>query len=153
MPQDQGVCVVTSWDEGIEFHTDDPIAAQADWVHIEDQFRTAMDLLGRHHEVVGAFLDGGQGMMTYVLGNRGAAGKFILPAEDARFVAQAIEDGDLLGLWHTHPLGHRYPSPADWSGHPRGIPMYIVSVESDTEFMVLRFDDSNRPGVQADPDD
>jgi hypothetical protein len=53
--------------------------------------------------------------------------------------------GQLISIWHSHPLGHREPSLMDWDNHPHGVPMVIISLENDTEAMVLRYDDSERP--------
>ncbi len=132
-------CVVTVWPEGTEFHTDDAVVAEVDWRFIEDEFRADMDLHGRSRETVGIFIQGEQGIETEVLVNEGREGKFLLSSIEAVYVYQHIEAGTLLGVWHTHPHGQRNPSEADWAGHPAGVPMYIVSVESSDTFMVMKY--------------
>lgn len=155
MPQDLGTCVLTMGKDFLEYHSDDPVVAEANWNHIHYMSHLNVELFGRNVETVGMFtvMPNTLGsVITEVLRNVGPAGKFALSDGDAAQVYQCIEDGTLLGLWHTHPHGHRLPSAEDWAGHPHGVPMYIVSMEMDGELMVLRYDSSDRPGAQADPE-
>lgn len=73
------------------------------------------------------------------------AGKFALTTDDAWALWMCLDADELGGVWHSHPLGHREPSEADWVGHPRGVPLYIVVLLNSYETEVLRYDDADRP--------
>lgn len=148
MPQDlTGTCVLTTWEDGTEYHSDDPTTAEVDWRKIEAEARQVMELYGRHREVCGAFVQNGvAGVATVVLENVSEQdGQFMLGRRDTIWLYEQMEAGLLQGLWHTHPNGRRTPSEADWSGLPHGVPMYIISIESSTGMLVVRFDESDRP--------
>lgn len=72
-------------------------------------------------------------------------GRFDMSAEDCFEVYEAMAEGCLVGVWHSHPNGSRQPSKRDWDNHPHGVDMYIVCIESPSSAMVLRYCDDDRP--------
>ena len=80
-------------------------------------------------------------------------GEFAFDDATIAKVYELWDADDLLGIWHSHPRGMREPSILDWEGHPRGVPMFIVVLDLDSDgpaaddcrAEVWRYEDSDRP--------
>jgi proteasome lid subunit RPN8/RPN11 len=151
-----GKCVMTITDRYTEQHCEDSTLAEADVRSILAEVDSVTALFGRQAEACGYFMKceaEEDGVHTFNLENVNAmeAGRFALHDDDCLLLAELIEQQMLLGLWHSHPNGQRRPSAEDWSGHPHGVPMYIVSVEGEDTYLIMRFTDEDRPGY-IDPE-
>lgn len=128
--------------------TDEP-----DWSQAIDAAREAERMQGTDWEACGIIFRDSFGVKIKVLENIAKGpGEFDISAEDCFDVYEWLAEGGLVGIWHSHPNGHRQPSQRDWDNHPQGVAMYIVVLESDEEAMVLRYDDDSRPGKRPATD-
>jgi proteasome lid subunit RPN8/RPN11 len=145
--------VYTEHDDGSRTESADPVARKANWDLIRMHIQGMSELYGRSHECVGVFARNGDRQFTeYLVNESEARGHFTLSDDDAMTIYQYIEDGLLLGVWHTHPNGKVVPSQEDWTGHPRGVPMYIIAVNPGYRLTVTRHDEDDRPGKVVEPE-
>lgn len=76
--------------------------------------------------------------------------EFSFSSEDTHIVYELLENGDCLGIWHSHPSGYALPSITDWIGHPRdpNLDMYIIAPTKGRKHDVVyiyRYTEDDRP--------
>lgn len=115
--------------------------AWLDWSDAIDAAREAMRF-GQDIEVCGYITAG----RVVLCENQSAEhGRFALSDDDCMLVYDALENGVLDGVWHSHPHGETEPSSHDWEGHPQGVPMYILCMSDIWDPEVRRFGPEARP--------
>lgn len=112
-----------------------------EWSEAIDAAREAMRF-GQDIEVCGYIAAG----RVVLCENKSAEhGQFAFSDDDCVRVYDALENGSLEGVWHSHPHGHSEPSNLDWQGHPQGVPMYIMCMVDNWYPEVRRFGPEDRP--------
>lgn len=117
-----------------------------EWFAAVSEARRVVRHKGDEAEACGLVLAGNDGRTRVVVRDNVSdqPGTFRFSVEECFNVAKAMESGSVLGVWHSHPAGHREPSAEDWMGQPFSVDMYIVVLEPD-QALVLRFTDDDRP--------
>ena len=139
-----------------------PIAEDPIWEELNHRAHAARRMHGKHAEIAGVFYQckrwGLHEEQTFDLHTRvlytgsGRSGRFHFSDVEVQWIYELLDAGLLLGIWHSHPAGHREPSEADWSGHPRGVPMYIICLEGN-KTTIHCYTDEDRPQGWMPPDE